>query len=231
MIDTAKIYGNESAVGKAVKRAISENIIKREDVFITTKMWIWDFGRGEKAISASMKKLDLGYIDLMILHHSHKSNDVKAYKALEKASKDGIIRSIGLSNYYTHDDFDRIINSCEIPPAVLQNEIHPFHQIKEMKRHISKFGTAMESWFPLGGRGNTSKLFNDELIQSLSKKYKKNPAQIILRWHFQSGNISIPGSANPEHIKQNLDIFDFNLSDEDMEKINLLDNNGRFSVF
>ncbi|MBR5620738.1 MAG: aldo/keto reductase, partial [Clostridia bacterium] len=168
LIDTARIYGNEAAVGRGLQRAIDEGIVTREEVFITTKMWTSDFGNGDAAIDASLKRLGVDYIDLMILHHSQPSNDVQAYEALERAVADGKLKSIGLSNYYTPEDFDRLVNATTIPPALLQNETHPYHQSGEMKEHIAQYGTVLESWFPLGGRGNTQTLFNDETIRSIA---------------------------------------------------------------
>lgn len=231
LIDTARIYGNETGVGRGIKKAIDEGLVKREDIFVTTKMWTADFDNGDAAIDASLKRLGLDYIDLMILHHSQPSNDVKAYKSMEKAVKDGKLRSIGLSNYYTADDFDRLVNQTEITPALLQNETHPYHQSMEMKEHLKQYKTVMESWFPLGGRGNTQTLFNDETISSIAKAHNKTSAQVILRWHLQAGNIAIPGSSNESHIKENNDIFDFELSDDEMQKMTAIDKNQRFASY
>lgn len=134
LIDTAHIYGNEEGVGRGIKRAISEGFVTREEIFVTTKMWTSDYDDGENAIEESLRRLDLDYIDLMILHHSQPSNDVTAYQAMEKSVKDGKLRSIGLSNYYTAEDFDRLVNATTIMPAVLQNETHPYYQSKEMNK-------------------------------------------------------------------------------------------------
>ena len=228
LIDTAHIYGNEEGVGKGIKQAINEGLVTREKIFVTTKMWTSDYDDGENAIEESLRRLDLDYIDLMILHHSQPSNDVTAYQAMEKAVKDGKLRSIGLSNYYTAEDFDRLVNATTIMPAVLQNETHPYYQGKEMKEHLKQYGTVLESWFPLGGRGNTQRLFEDETISSISADHHKTSAQIILSWHLQAGNIAIPGSSNPDHILENLSIFDFSLSDEEMKQLTDLDKNERF---
>ena len=147
LIDTARIYGNEEGVGRGIRRAIKEGIVKREEIFVTTKMWTSDFSNGDTAVDASLKRLGLDYIDLMILHHSQPGNDVDAYKAMERAVKAGKLRSIGLSNYYEPDDFDRLVKATSIKPALLQNETHPYHQSGKMKAHIAKYGTVMESWF------------------------------------------------------------------------------------
>ena len=231
LIDTAKIYGNEEGVGKGIKRAIDEGLVKREEIFVTTKMWTDDYDDGTEAIEASLRKLNLDYIDLMILHHSQPENDVDAYKAMEKAVKEGKLKSIGLSNYYEPDDFDRLVKATEITPALLQNETHPYHQSMKMKEHLKQYGTVMESWFPLGGRGNTQRLFEDETISEIAKAHGKTSAQIILRWHLQAGNIAIPGSSNEDHIQENYEIFDFELTDEEMEQMTALDKDERFASY
>ena len=231
LTDTARIYGNEEGVGRGIRKAIDEGIVKREDIFVTTKMWTSDFGNGAAAINASLSRLGLDYIDLMILHHSQPSNDVQAYQAMEKAVSEGKLRSIGLSNYYTPEDFDRLVSAKTIRPALLQNETHPYHQSTEMKEHLLQYGTVMESWFPLGGRGNTQTLFNDETISGIAAAHGKTSAQIILRWHLQAGNIAIPGSSNEAHIAENYDIFDFALSDEEMARMTALDKNQRFANY
>ena len=231
LIDTAKIYGNEEGVGKGIKRAIDEGLVKREEIFVTTKMWTDDYDDGAAAIEASLRKLNLDYIDRMILHHSQPENDVNAYKAMEKAVKEGKLKSIGLSNYYEPDDFDRLVKATEITPALLQNETHPYHQSMKMKEHLKQYGTVMESWFPLGGRGNTQRLFEDETISEIAKAHGKTSAQIILRWHLQAGNIAIPGSSNEDHIQENYEIFDFELTDEEMERMTALDKDERFASY
>lgn len=231
LIDTARIYGNEPGVGRAIRRAIDEGFVTREEIFVTTKMWTSDFGNGDAAVEASLNRLGLDYIDLMILHHSQPSNDVQAYQAMERAVAAGKLRSIGLSNFYEPADFDRLVNATEIRPAVLQNETHPYHQSKEMQQHIDQYGTVLESWFPLGGRGNTQKLFSDSTISAIAASHGKTSAQIILRWHLQAGNIAIPGSSNEAHIQENFEIFDFELSDEEMRQMTALDKNQRFADY
>lgn len=231
LIDTARIYGNEPGVGRAIRRAIEEGFVTREEIFVTTKMWTSDFGNGDAAVDASLQRLGLDYIDLMILHHSQPSNDVQAYQAMERAVAAGKLRSIGLSNFYEPADFDRLVNSTTIKPAILQNETHPYHQSKEMQQHIDQYGTVLESWFPLGGRGNTQTLFNDSTIRAIADAHGKTSAQIILRWHLQAGNIAIPGSSNEAHIQENFEIFDFELTDEEMEQMTALDKNRRFADY
>lgn len=231
LIDTARIYGNEEGVGRGIRRAIDEGFVTREEIFVTTKMWTDDYDNGDAAIDASLERLGLEYIDLMILHHSQPSNDVEAYQAMERAVENGKLRSIGLSNYYEPEDFDRLVNATSILPVLLQNETHPYHQSGEMKEHLAQYGTVMESWFPLGGRGNTQVLFNDETIVAIAEAHNKTSAQIILRWHLQAGNIAIPGSSNEDHIAENFDIFDFELSDEEMAQMTALNRDERFASY
>ncbi|MDO4867313.1 MAG: aldo/keto reductase [Clostridia bacterium] len=231
LIDTARIYGNEDGVGRGIRRAIEEGYVTREDIFVTTKMWTSDFDDGDVAIDASLERLGLDYIDLMILHHSQPENDVDAYQAMERAVADGKLRCIGLSNYYEPEDFDRVVNATTIVPALLQNETHPYHQSTEMKAHLAQYGTVMESWFPLGGRGNTQILFNDPTIAAIAEAHGKTSVQVILRWHLQAGNIAIPGSSNPDHILENISIFDFELTDEEMAQMTALDRNDRFADY
>ena len=231
LIDTARIYGNEEAVGRGIQRAIDEGIVTRDEILVTTKMWTSDYDDGEAAVQASLDRLGLDYIDLMILHHSQPENDVQAYQAMEKAVSEGKLRSIGISNYYETEDFDRLVNATSIKPALLQNETHPYHQSKEMQSHIAQYGTVLESWFPLGGRGNTQTLFDDPTISAIAAAHGKTSAQIILRWHLQAGNIAIPGSSNPDHIQENCDIFDFELNADEMAQLTSLDKNERFADY
>lgn len=231
LIDTARIYGNEEGVGRGIRRAVAKKICTRAEIFVTTKMWTSDFSDGDAAIDASLKRLGLDYIDLMILHHSQPSNDVDAYKAMERAVKAGKLRSIGLSNYYKPQDFDRLVKATSIRPALLQNETHPYHQSGMMKAHIAQYGTVMESWYPLGGRGYTQTLFSDPVISGIAKSHGKTSAQIILRWHIQAGNIAIPGSSNEQHIIEDAHIWDFSLTAAEMENIAKLDKNKRNSTY
>ena len=231
LIDTARIYGNEAAVGRGLRRAIDEGIVTREEVFITTKMWTSDFSNGDAAIDASLQRLGVDYIDLMILHHSQPRNDVDAYQAMERAVADGKLRSIGLSNYYEPQDFDRLVNATTIRPALLQNETHPYHQSGEMKAHIAQYGTVLESWFPLGGRGNTQTLFNDPVIAGIAQAHGVSSAQVIIRWHLQAGNICIPGSSNEQHIIEDYDVWDFELTEEEMAQMTALERDDRFADY
>ena len=231
LIDTARIYGNEAAVGRGLQRAINEGIVTREEVFITTKMWTSDFDNGDAAVDASLARLGVDHIDLMILHHSQPSNDVDAYKAMERAVAAGKLRSIGLSNYYEPEDFDRLVNAVSIKPALLQNETHPYHQSTKMKDHIAQYGTVLESWFPLGGRGNTRTLFNDPVISGIAKKHEVSSAQVIIRWHLPAGNICIPGSSNEQHIIEDYDVWDFELTEDEMAQMTALERDERFADY
>ena len=194
-------------------------------------MWTADFDNGDAAIDASLNRLGLDYIDLMILHHSQPSNDVQAYQAMERAVKDGKLRSIGLSNYYTPADFDRLVNAVTIPPALLQNETHPYHQSGEMKAHIAQYGTVLESWFPLGGRGNTQTLFSDPVISGIAEAHGVSSPQVIIRWHLQAGNICIPGSSNEQHIIEDYNVWDFELTDQEMARMAALERDARFANY
>ena len=227
LIDTARIYGNEVGVGRGIRRAIDEGIVTRDEIFVTTKMWTSDYDHPEEAIDASLQRLGLDYIDLMILHHSQPSNDVIAYKGMEEAVTEGKLHSIGLSNYYTIEDFERLASQVDITPAILQNENHPYYQNTKLQEELEDYGTYIESWFPLGGRGHTQELFDDPTISSIAEAHNKTSAQILLRWHIQAGYITIPGSSNEAHIAENYDIFDFELSDDEMEQIRNMDRQER----
>ncbi len=231
LIDTARIYGNEAGVGRGLQRAIDEGIVSREEVFITTKMWTSDFDNGDAAVDASLQRLGVDYIDLMILHHSQPRNDVDAYQAMERAVEAGKLKSIGLSNYYEPEDFDRLVNAATILPALLQNETHPYHQSGVMKDHIAQYGTILESWFPLGGRGNTQTLFSDETISAIASAHGVSSAQVIIRWHLQAGNICIPGSSNEQHIIEDYDVWDFELTEEEMAQMTALEKDERFADY
>ena len=227
LIDTARYYGNETGVGAGVRKAISDGIASREEIFVTSKVMPGNYNRPDSAIDSSLAALDVGYVDLMLIHQPG-SNDENVYRALERGVKAGKIRSIGISNYYTPREFDRIRNIAGIVPAVVQNENHPLYQNNSLRDYVKKFGTVVESWYPFGGRGNTQKILGDATITEISTEHGKTPAQIVIRWHLQEGYVVIPGSKNPAHISENFDVFDFELSPEDMKKIRALNKNRRF---
>ena len=217
LIDTASFYGNEESVG----RAIRDSDVSREEIFVTTKLYPTQFSSAEKAIEESLQKLDIGYIDLLLLHHPG-TGDVEAYHAMEEAVEDGVIRSIGLSNWYI-EELKEFLPQVTIKPAVVQNEIHPFYQEQDVIAYIQNLGIVTNGYSPFGGRGHTGELFGDEVISSIAAAHDVTSAQVILRWNLQRGVVVNPGSGNPEHIRENLDIFGFELTDEEMERISTLE--------
>ena len=227
LIDTARYYGNETGVGKGIKRAIDEGTITRDEIFITSKIMPGNYNSPDSAIEASLNSLGLEYLDLMLIHQPG-YNDENVYKALERGVKAGKIKSIGISNYYTSEDFERINKIAEITPAIVQNENHIYYQNTELQKYLERYGTFVESWYPFGGRGHTQENFNNETITKIAKSHNKTSAQIILRWHVQAGYIVIPGSQNPEHIAENFDIFNFELTDEEMNEISSLNQSRRY---
>ena len=214
LIDTANAYVNEKAVGRAMKKSG----LAREEIFLETKLWP-TFYSDENAVDDTLERLGTDYIDLMLLHQPAGCY-LTGYRLLEKAYKEGKVKAIGLSNF-TEAQIEEIIDACEIKPAVLQTEVHPYAQAKELKKLLSKADMAIQAWYPLG-HGDKA-LLEEPVFTSLAEKYKKTNAQIILRWHVQAGNIIIPGSKNPDHIKANLDLFDFALTREEMAEIEGLD--------
>lgn len=228
LIDTAQYYQNEKEVGRALKKAIEDGIVKREDVFITTKVMPSNYNSTKRSIDESLANLQIDYIDLFLLHQPG-GNDENVYKALEEGVRENKIRSIGISNYYTREAFDKVMSYASITPAVIQNENHIFYQNNELRDYVSRYGTVVESYFPFGGRGNTNESLGNDVIGELAKKYNKTPAQMILRWNLQANYIAIPGSSNELHIIENNNIYDFALSDEDMKKITDINKNQRYA--
>lgn len=219
LIDTANAYVNEKAVGCAMKKSG----LAREDIFLETKIWP-SFYEQEDAIEKTLERLDTDYIDLLLIHQPS-GNYVAGYRLMEKAYKAGKVKAIGLSNF-TKEQVQKILDICEVKPAVLQTEVHPYFQEKELKEFLEKEEIKIQAWYPLGH--GDSALLEEAALVELGKKYQKSTAQIILRWHIQDGNIVIPGSKNPEHIKDNFDLFDFKLTDAEMDKIRGLDKNKRY---
>ena len=221
LIDTAYMYGNEEAVGEGVRRGMEEYGIPREDIFVITKIYPNQFSDPEAAIDMALEKLDIGYIDMMLLHHPG-AGDVNAYKAMEKYVEAGKIHSLGLSNWYV-EELTEFLPLVTIMPALVQNEIHPYYQEQDVVPFIQEKGIVVQCWYPLGGRGYTADLLGNETIQSIAQAHGVSAAQVILRWDLQRGIVVIPGSSNPEHIRENLDLFGFELSDEEMGQIAALD--------
>ena len=217
LIDTAASYLNEDAVGKAIK----SSAVAREELFITTKLWIQSDGYEgtKKAFENSLKKLQLDYLDLYLMHQPY--GDVYGeWRAMQELYKEGRIRAIGVSNFHPDRLIDLIVNN-EIVPAVNQIETHPFHQQIEAHQFLQENGVQIESWGPFAeGKNN---IFHNELLLSIGKKYNKSIAQVILRWLTQRGVVAIPKSVRKERIEENFNIFDFELSGEDIEAIKTLD--------
>ena len=222
LIDTASAYGNEEAVGQAIRESISEGIMQREDVFVITKIYPGsEMENPERSIQACLDRLDIGYVDMMLLHHPD-DNDVKAYKVMEQFVEEGKIRSIGLSNWYIEELTD-FIPQVDIVPALVQNEIHPYYQENEVIPFVQNMGMVMQGWYPLGGRGHTAELLGDPVITKIAANHNVSSAQVILRWNLQKGVVVIPGSSNPDHIRENTELYHFALTDDEMEQIRALD--------
>lgn len=219
LIDTANAYVNEKAVGRAMKKSG----IPREEIFLETKLWPAFYEQAD-AVEKTLERLDTDYIDLLLIHQPA-GNYIAGYKLMEKAYKEGKVKAIGLSNF-NEKQIQEILDICEVKPAVLQTEVHPYSQEKELKKFLAKEGMVIQAWYPLGHGDKT--LQEEPLFTELGRKYGKSNAQIILRWHIQDGNIVIPGSKNPAHIKDNFNLFDFTLTDDEMEKIAALDQQKRY---
>lgn len=219
LIDTANAYVNEKAVGRAMKKSG----LKREEIFLETKLWP-SFYEDDNAVDKTLERLGTDTIDLLLIHQPA-GNYVAGYRQMEKAYKEGKVKAIGLSNF-NQAQIEEILGLCQVKPAVLQTEVHPYFQEQELKSFLSKEGMVIQAWYPLG-HGDKA-LLEEPLFTELGKKYGKTNAQIILRWHIQDGNIVIPGSKNPAHIKDNFDLFDFSFTEEEMEKIAALDKNTRY---
>lgn len=219
MIDTAQAYMNERAVGRGIKRSS----VAREDIFISTKIWVSQY-LTEGTVEKSLELLGTDYIDLMFIHQP--AGDFMAgYRKLEKAYKEGKIKSIGISNFQG-EKLKKLLDECEIKPHVIQMEAHPYYRDEETIAALAPCGCCVMAWYPLGHGDHA--LLEEPVVKELAEKYGKSTAQVILRWHTQVGNIVIPGSTNPEHIKVNLDIFDFELTEEEMKQMAGLNKNVRY---
>lgn len=219
LIDTANAYMNEKAVGRAMKHSG----VAREDIFLETKIWPCFYEEND-AIDKTLERLDTDYIDLLLIHQPA-GNYVAGYRQMEKAYKEGKVKAIGLSNF-NEDQIKEILDICEVKPQILQTEVHPYSQEKALKAFLDKEGIVIQAWYPLGHGDKT--LIEEPLFAEFGTKYGKSSVQIILRWHIQDGNIVIPGSKNPDHIKGNFDIFDFALTDVEMEQIAAMDKQKRY---
>lgn len=219
LIDTANAYVNEKAVGRAMRKSG----IPRDEIFLETKLWP-SFYEQEDAVEKTLQRLGTDCIDLLLIHQPA-GNYIAGYRLMEKAYKEGKVRAIGLSNF-TPEQVQEILDICEVKPAVLQTEVHPYSQEKGLKAFLDKEGIVIQAWYPLGHGDKT--LWEEPLFTELAHKYGKSNSQIILRWHIQSGNIVIPGSKHPQHIKDNLDVFDFALTDNELDRIAAMDQQKRY---
>ncbi len=226
-IDTAHAYQNERGVGAAVR----ESGIPREEIWITSKLWPTDYNSGnvEESISKMLERLGVEYIDLLYLHQPV-GDYMAGWRGLEAAVKAGKVRTIGLSNFDMNEErFDDVIAKAEIQPAIVQIELHPYAQRRAFREKCAKHNIAIEGWYPLGGtHGGNDVLFADLVINEIAGRYGRTPAEIILRWHVQEGFSTIPSSRNADHIRQNISVYSFALSDSDMDKIRALDGEKRF---
>lgn len=220
MVDTANAYVNEKAVGRGIK----ESGAKREDVFLSTKLWPSEY-ENKTAVDETLERLGTDYIDLLFIHQPTQ-NWREGYKRLIEAYQDKKIKSIGISNF-EGEYIQELLKEFDVIPQVMQCECHPFFPQDETRKITQRHDIRIMSWYPLGGKGQTEELLNSNIIKALAQKHKKSPAQIVLRWHIQMGFIVIPESKNPEHIKSNIDIYDFALSDDDMAQIAKLNNGKR----
>ena len=219
LIDTANAYVNEKAVGRAMKKSG----VAREEIFLETKLWP-SFYEQEDAVEKTLERLDTDYIDLLLIHQPA-GNYIAGYRLMEKAYREGKVKAIGLSNFTT-SQIQEILDICEVKPAILQTEVHPYFPETQLKEFLEKENIVIQAWYPLGH--GDSALLEEAIFTKLAKKYGKSNAQIILRWHIQAGNIVIPGSKNPEHIRANFELFDFVLTDAEMDEIAALDKNKRY---
>lgn len=219
LIDTANAYVNEKAVGRAMKKSG----VPREEIFLETKLWP-SFYEQDDAVDKTLQRLNTDYVDLLLIHQPA-GNYVAGYRLMEKAYKEGKVRAIGLSNF-KKEQIEEILSLCEVKPTILQTELHPYNQEPDLKAFLSKNGMAAQAWYPLG-HGDRA-LREEPLFAKLGEKYGKTSTQIILRWHIQAGNVVIPGSKNPEHIKSNFDLFDFELTADEMAQIAAMNQNKRY---
>ncbi|MFB7142262.1 aldo/keto reductase [Gottfriedia sp. NPDC056225] len=223
-IDTAAIYQNEEGVGQGIKEALEENGLKREDLFITSKVWNADLGYQSSidAFELSLKKLGLDYLDLYLIHWPVEGKYVESWKALETLYKDGKVKAIGMSNFQIHH-LKEVMATAEIMPMVNQVELHPMLSQVELREFLNENSIQVEAWAPLMQGG----LFENETLLEIANKYNKSIAQVVLRWHLQNGIVIIPKSIKEHRIQENADLFDFELTQEDMEQINSLNQNHR----
>ncbi len=219
-IDTANAYMNEKAVG----RAIAKSGVARDKLFVSTKLWPSVYEAGDAAIEGTLNRLGLDYVDMLILHQPV-GNYLAAWKTMEKAYKEGKVRALGLSNF-PQEKIAEVIDHAEIKPQLVTVECHPYFAQSDLREYLSQYGIVIEAWYPLG-HGDKG-LQEEPVFTKLAERYGKTAAQVILRWHVQMGTSIIPGSKNPAHIADNADIFDFELTDEEMAEIAKLDGTKKY---
>ncbi len=223
-IDTAAIYQNEEGVGQGIREALEENGLKREDLFITSKVWNADLGYQSTidAFELSLKKLGLDYLDLYLIHWPVEGKYVESWKALETLYKNGKVKAIGMSNFQIHH-LKEVMANAEIMPMINQVELHPMLSQAELREFLKENSIQVEAWAPL----MQGQLFENETLLQIAKKHNKSIAQVVLRWHLQNGVVIIPKSIKEHRIQENANIFDFELTEEDMNQINSLNQNHR----
>lgn len=219
-IDTANAYMNEKAVG----RAIAKSGVARDKIFVSTKLWPSVYEAGDAAIEGTLNRLGLDYVDMLILHQPV-GNYLAAWKTMEKAYKEGKVRALGLSNF-PQEKIAEVIDHAEIKPQLVTVECHPYFAQSDLREYLSQYGIVIEAWYPLG-HGDKG-LQEEPVFTKLAERYGKTAAQVILRWHVQMGTSIIPGSKNPAHIADNADIFDFELTDEEMAEVAKLDGTEKY---
>lgn len=214
-IDTAHAYQNE----KSIARAIKNSKIPRKEIWITSKLWPTEYSDAENAIDKMLKRLGIKYIDLIYLHQPV-GEYMEAWEALVKAQKKGKVKAIGISNFDLKEElYNNFMSKVKVKPQIMQLECHPYAQRVYWQEKLKKDDIKIECWFPLGGRESNGKILNDSVINEIAKRKGKSPAQIIIRWHIQKGFSVIPGASNPDYIKENIEVFDWDLLDEEMKMI------------
>lgn len=225
LIDTAYAYQNEAQVTQAIR----DSAVPREEVFVSSKLFPTQFATAGAAIDGALERMGVDYLDMMLLHRTGPF-DITAYHAMERAMEDGKLRSIGVSNWYA-EDWEPLLADVSIPPAIVQNENHPLYQEPDLVPYVHDLGIVFESWYPLSGRNHVTRMLADPTIGEIAQSVGRTPAQTIIRWHLQRGIIAIPGSRNADHILENISVFDFELSDEQMQTMNALNRDEKLGTF
>lgn len=223
LIDTANAYVNEEAVGRGIRRALEEGLVKREDIFLSTKLWPTLYEK-EDAVEKTLERLGVTYVDLLFIHQPA-GNFLAGYKNIERAYQAGKARSLGISNFHG-EKLEKLLEVAEVKPQVIQLETHPYCIQHETLDRLKEYGTKLMGWYPLG-HGDKG-LLQEPVFTELAAKYHKSAAQIILRWAVQKGFITIPGTKNPDHLRANIDLFDFALTPDEMAEIAVLDGKKRY---